>query len=97
MDFNNQISLMQDTRHREEYFRALKWKSNGEDIYLRFCVWCNCYGKEEWKSNAKMFAKYLKDENITLGFWQRKAIAENHFWYVFTYDETKKDWEIKRR
>lgn len=68
----------------------------GEDIYTNFCVWCNGYAKQTDKTNANIFAQWLKNNNITLTFWQRKNIAENHFGWEFTWKEDIKDWEIKK-
>lgn len=92
--FNEQIENMQNARHREHFFEANARDKNGDNIYLWFCVWCNINGDSTWKTSPKKFAEYLKAENVELGFWQRKSIAEKYFGYAFTYQNG--DWVIKK-
>lgn len=94
--FEEQIRQMQEERHRRERYEYQRKQVNGEYIYVNFCVWCNAYNDSKGKNDAKLFAKFLKQENIELTFWQRKHLAEKYFGYKYEYDYEKKDWEIKR-
>jgi hypothetical protein len=73
-------------------------KVRGEDIWIDFCVWCNCQGDTDGKlrASASEFAKWLKRENRTLTEYQRRWIAENHFGWQFTWNEEKQIWESKK-
>ena len=94
--FEGQIRQIQDERHRREHWEHQRKQANGEYIYVNFCVWCNIYANKETKTDPKAFAKWLKQENIELTFWQRKHLAEKYFGYKYEYDYEKKDWEIKK-
>lgn len=94
--FEEQIRQMQAERHRGEHYEYQRKQSNGEYIYVNFCVWCNAFKDSKGKNDAKLFAKFLKQENIELTFWQRKHLAEKYFGYKYEYDYEKKDWEIKK-
>lgn len=78
-------------RERQEYETR---ERNGENIYLDFCIWCNAFKEMKGKNSDTTFAEYLKKENITLSFWQRKHIAEQYFGYQFTFDSNAKKWNI---
>lgn len=94
--FDEQIRQMQEERHRREFYEYQRKQANGEYIYVNFCVWCNAFNDSKGKNDAKLFAKFLKQENIELTFWQRKHLAEKYFGYKYEYDYEKKDWEIKK-
>lgn len=72
--------------------------TRGEDIYTDFCLWCNCQDGdvEKLKTNAQVFAKWIKSRNITLTDYQRRCIAENHFGWQFTWNSEKNEWEGKK-
>ena len=94
--FEEQIRQMQAEQHRGEHYEYQRKQSNGEYIYLNFCVWCNIYAGKATKTDPKAFAKWLKQENIELTFWQRKHLAEKYFGYKYEYDYAKGEWEIKK-
>lgn len=94
--FEEQILQMQDERHRNEWWEGKRRVERGESIYVKFCVWCNAFNYGNGKKDAKLFAKFLKQENIELTFWQRKHLAEKYFGYKYEYDYEKKDWEVKK-
>ena len=94
--FEEQILQMQDERHRNEWWEGKRRVERGESIYVKFCVWCNAFNYGNGKKDAKLFAKFLKQENIELTFWQRKHLAEKYFGYKYEYDYAKNDWEIKK-
>ena len=68
----------------------------GETIYTNFCVWCNGYGEEKDKKNVKKFAKYLKQEKITLTEKQRLHLYKEKFGYKVNYNYDTKLWEITK-
>ena len=80
--------------HWEHHCREIR----GDNIYLDFCLWCNCQGDtdDKLRNNEKVFAEWLKRENCTLTEYQRRWIAENHFGWRFTWNEEKKEWESKK-
>lgn len=94
--FEEQIRQMQDERHRRERWECKRKQLNGEYIYVNFCVWCNAFNDSKCKNDAKLFAKFLKQENIELTFWQRKHLAEKYFGYKYEYRHDKGDWEITK-
>ena len=94
--FEEQLRIEHNSRIlRESWERNFK-QVRGEYIYVNFCVWCNAFNDSKGKNDAKLFAKFLKQENIELTFWQRKHLAEKYFGYKYEYDYEKKDWEIKK-
>lgn len=94
--FNQQIRELCYERQQAELWEQNRKKANGEYIYVNFCVWCNAFNSGNGKKDAKLFAKFLKQENIELTFWQRKHLAEKHFGYKYEYKHNKGDWEVKR-
>jgi hypothetical protein len=94
--FTKQIRQLCYERQQAELWEQNRKKQNGEYIYLNFCVWCNIYADKSKKTDPKAFAKWLKQKNIELTFWQRKNLAEKYFGYKYEYDYEKKDWEIKK-
>lgn len=93
-DFDIQIRQMQNARHREEYWKAVHNRVTGESIYTMYKCWCNGWRNGEDKTNAKVFAEYLKEKNIELTFLQRKHLAEKYFGYKYVYNNEKQDWDI---
>lgn len=96
MPFEEEIAIEHLAR-----LNAWKWQTKlkeirGEYIYTDFCIWCNCQGNPNLRNNEKLFAKWLKEENITLTEYQRHWIAENHFGWQFTWNEEKKEWESRK-
>lgn len=94
--FTKQIRQLCYERQQAELWEQNRKKQNGEYIYVNFCVWCNAYNDGNGKNDAKLFAKFLKQENIELTFWQRKHLAEKYFGYKYEYDYAKGEWEIKK-
>lgn len=92
--FDEQIREMQAERQRNNWWEWQRRVARGEDIYTRFCVWCNAENHPEWKGEPKRFADYLKAHGIELDFWKRKAIAETHFGYKFEWNG--KEWKIAK-
>lgn len=80
---------------RESWERHCK-QVRGEYIYVNFCVWCNAFNNSNGKNDAKLFAKFLKQENIELTFWQRKHLAEKYFGYKYEYKRDKGEWKITK-
>lgn len=94
--FEEQLLIEHNSRvQRERWERHCK-QVRGEYIYVNFCVWCNAFNDSKGKNDAKLFAKFLKQENIELTFWQRKHLAEKYFGYKYEYDYAKGEWEIKK-
>lgn len=84
-------------RQREEEYSNLKWKVSGEGEYARFCLWCNAFNKGQGKSNSEIFAKYLKEENIKLTFWQKKYLAEKYFGFEYDFDYFTRKWKVTKK
>lgn len=94
--FNNLLKIENTTRLLKEHYKHKHEQINGEDIYIEFKVWCNAYNSGNGKNNAKLFAKFLKEQEIELNFWQKKYLAEKYFGYKYNFDRKKSDWEIKK-
>ena len=96
--FEEEILIEHNSRNQRESRERHLREVRGEYIYLDFCVWCNCQGDTDYKlrNNERAFAEWLKRENRTLTFWQRKWIAENHFGWQFTWNEEKEEWESRK-
>lgn len=90
--FYEQIREMQEERRRAELLEAKQIERLGENVYIRYCIWCNAEGKKDWKKNGVRFGEYLRNHKIELDFWKKKAIAETHFGYKYSWDG--KNWEI---
>lgn len=95
--FENLIMQVHNEKLKNEVYTQNKRELLGENIYTLFWVWCNTKkdGKELRKS-PKVFGEWLKKENIILKPYQRKAIAENHFGYVYEWNYDKGKYIIKR-
>jgi hypothetical protein len=96
--FEEQILIEHNSRIKRESWERHCAEVRGEDIWVDFCVWCNCQGDTDNKlrKNERAFAEWLKRENRTLTEYQRRWIAENHFGWQFTWNEEKKEWESKK-
>lgn len=96
--FNEGITIQNVCRNNKWLWENHCREIRGENIYIDFCVWCNCQEDTENKlrNSASVFANWLKRENITLTNYQRRWIAENHFGWQFTWNEEKKEWESKK-
>ena len=94
-------SLIKETNRERMLGAHLERKrrdQTGVDIYYLFCAWCNCSPDgDKKKKSPKAFADFLKAENISLTFWQRKMIAETYFGYSFKYDMAKGEWVIGKQ
>lgn len=84
-------------RERDELNDSLNRKLTGECEYTMFCLWCNAFNKGQGKSNSEIFAKYLKEENIKLTFWQKKHLAEKYFGFEYEWDCSSNKWIIKKK
>lgn len=95
--FEEQILIEHNSRiQRESWERHLK-EVRGEYIYLDFCIWCNCQGDDgKLRESERAFAEWLKRENRELTPYQRRWLAEKYFGWQFTWNEEKKEWEIKK-
>lgn len=93
-DFNSDIRLLQRERQQVEQILNGRFERAGEGIYARYCAYCNAEGKSEWKGDPRKFGEWLKASGIELDFWQRKAIAENHF--GFAYEWNGSEWKIRK-
>ena len=93
ISFEEEIRLEHNSRVRQEAWQREQNRIRGVYIYSDFCIWCNCQGREDWKKNAKMFARWLKETDTELTFYQRKNIAENYFGFV--YNEETETFERK--
>ena len=94
--FEEQIRQIHTQKIKEERWQRHLKEIRGENIYLQFCIWCNCQGLSDKQENVGLFAKWLKQENITLTEYQRRWLAENHFGWKFTWNEEKKEWESRK-
>ena len=81
---------------REEQYERQRKILLGDYIYSDYCLWCNAFNKGKGKNDAKLFAKFLRQEEIELNFWQRKHLAETHFEYKYKFNHDKNDWEINK-
>lgn len=93
-DFESVIKVLQHERQVIDRICGGRFERAGEGIYACFCGYCNGEGKPEWKADAKKFAEWLTASGIELDFWQRKAIAENHF--GFAYEWNGSEWKIRK-
>ena len=94
--FEEQVRQLQDERHRRENCESQSNQLHGEYIYVGFRVWCNAFNDGNGKTDPKVFAKWLKKENIELTFWQRKHLAEKYFGYKYEYKHDKQEWKITK-
>ncbi len=72
--------------------QKLSWEQRevlGENIYTDFCVWCNGYADEKAKTDAKVFARFLKENKVKINERQRQHIAKMYFGYVYDVDKQK--------
>ena len=95
-DFNKQIQQIRNERARRNNEIWKDKEEKGEDVYLDYKIWCNTKARIDWKNNADVFGQWLKDNNISLTFYQRRYLAEKYFGARFTYDSNNQKWEIKR-
>lgn len=96
-NFDEEVIIAQELRQRKEYWDMLHKETNGDYIYTRFCVWCNAYNNGQGKHDARLFARYIKENNIEMNWWQRNRIAENYFDYEITYDSKNEKWIEKKQ
>lgn len=95
-EFEKQIREMVEERDRKQVIDNEIAERNGEYVYSKFKCWCNAFKNGKGQNNARVFAEFLKEENIELTFWQKKAIAEKYFGYKYTYDTNKDEWIIRK-
>ena len=95
--FDEMIRKAQDERHESEYNKHRRNMIRGEYIYTWFCVWCNAYNNGEGKKDWRTFARYIKENNIAVNWWQRKCIEEKYFGREFAYDYNTGKWYIVKQ
>lgn len=96
--FETLITQVHNERIKDEVRERHRREVTGENIYTLFWVWCNTQkDSAKLRQTPEVFGEWLKRENITLTFWQRKSIAENHFGYVFKWNENTNKWEKKQK
>ena len=96
-EFEKEIREMTEIRHIKEAQANDEARINGEYEYTKFKCWCNAFRNGEGKNDARVFAEFLKEENIELTFWQKKAIAEKYFNYEYEYNDATGEWIIKKK
>lgn len=96
MSYEQRLKQIKIKELEQRHFKHLASQVNGEYIYVNFCVWCNAFNNCKGKTDAKLFAKFLNNENIELTFWQRKHLAEKYFGYKYEYKHDKGEWEITK-
>lgn len=96
MTFIEELQQVHNERVKNEMRDYHLKEIKGENIYINYGVWCYSKGKPQDKKNASVFASWLKSENITLTFLQKKHLAEKYFGYVFNYNENTNKWESKK-
>lgn len=95
--FEKLITQVNNERIKDEVRERHRREFTGENIYTLFWVWCNTQKNSvELRKTPKVFGEWLKSENITLTSVQRKAIAENHFGYVFIWDKNNNKWKKEK-
>lgn len=92
MSFYEEIEEIHEAKVKEDYERHHLRKLRGDDTYTFFCLWCNAFNHGEGQDDSKLFAKFLKEENITLTSYQRRYLAEKYFGFKFEYDEKNAKW-----
>lgn len=94
-EFNKIITILSKERNeRDRQFikgRILR----GEHIYTDFCLWCLAFDHRGEETNVFTFDNFLKEESITLTFWQRKHLMEKYFGFKYNYDAKKNKWTIQ--
>ena len=95
LEFEEQAQIERVVADNQWAWQCHLREVRGEDIYTRFCLWCNCQGKGELRKNARVFAEWLKTEKIVLTEFQRRCIAENHFNWKFVFNKETQRWEGK--
>jgi hypothetical protein len=95
-DFDTEIRKAQKERQLEEYYRLKHNEKQGVYIYTMYCVWCNAYNNGEGKRDWRTFARYIKENNIAVGWWQRKTIEEKYFGREFLFDYETGKWYVKK-
>lgn len=80
-------------RQRREYEELNRL---GEHIYTDFRIWCNAFRDAQGKTDAKVFSEYLKEQNVSLSFWQKKHLAEKYFGYKYEWNDEEQKWKIRK-
>ena len=97
--FESQIEIEHKERVRKDNIKHKLMDIRGENIYIGFCVWCNCQGDTNHKlrGSAKVFANWLKNKKIVLSEYQRRYIANKYFGWEFYWNEKESKWESKKK
>ena len=95
MSFNELATEIHNERQAQRYYDYNQREINGDNIYLDYCIWCNCNNRVCDKKNMTEFGAWLKSEQISLTNYQRKHIAKKHFGAEIEYNYKTNKWEIK--
>lgn len=96
--FKTLLTQVNNERIKDEGRERRRREFTGENIYTLFWVWCNTQKDSvELRQTPEVFGEWLKRENITLTFWQRKHIAEKYFGYEFKWNEKTNKWDKQRK
>ena len=95
--FEEQLLIEHNSRFQRESWERHCKQVRGEYIYTDFCVWCNAFNDSKGKNDAKLFGKFLKQENIELTNYQRLYLLEHYFGYDVWYsDNDNKYYAVKK-
>ena len=96
-DFYTQLAKEHEINRRNYLEEQKMRRINAEPFYTDFICWCNAFNHGEGQNDAKIFAKFLKEENIELNFWQKKHLAEKYFGYFYAWNGLEEKWEILKK
>lgn len=94
--FEEQLRIEHNSRIQRESLERHCKQVRGENIYINFCVWCNCYAENETKTSVPAFKKWLKEQGIELTPYQSRYLLEHKFGYNVWYDNKEKDWRCEK-
>ena len=94
--FNELAKEIHNERVVRNHYDYNKREVNGDNIYLDYCIWCNCSDRVKDKKNMAVFGEWIKREHISLTQKQRQHIAEKHFGVKVVYNYDKNLWEIAK-
>ena len=94
MELYEELRIENHDRNQEWHFNAHKRTTNGENIYVEYLVYCNCYGAS--RNDFNSFQAWLETTKHKLTFWQEKHLKEKYFGYKYTYDNENKTWGIEK-
>lgn len=95
LTFIQQAVIENRCRNAKWNYRQFQRDIRGENIYLEYCLYCNCLGRVDLKKSANYFGKWLYDNKIELTEYQRRYIANTFFGYNFVWDNETQSWRNK--